>query len=107
VTDGCVTLLKGIEGEPINVDSCDLVMGAVVNVPGGAEYVYVIQLLAHTNSFCSEKAGLCVNVYDVRLKDEIPACGMNWPYALTNVTSYLRVRSLLPAPWFSTYHLYK
>jgi carboxypeptidase C (cathepsin A) len=53
-------------------------------------------LLAHAHNFRSEKAGLCLNIYDVRLKDEIPACGMNWPYDLKNVTSYLRVRSLLP-----------
>ncbi|KAI0307074.1 carboxypeptidase KEX1 [Multifurca ochricompacta] len=37
-----------------------------------------------------EKAGLCLNVYDVRLKDERPACGMNWPIDLKNITSYLR-----------------
>jgi len=73
-TDECVALLNGIEGEPIHVDFCEDVMQAVVNEPGGAD----------------EKAGLCLNVYDVRLKDEIPACGMNWPYDLKNVTLYLR-----------------
>lgn len=50
---------------------------------------------ASANSFRSEKAGLCLNVYDVRLKDDMPECGMNWPSDLRNVTSYLRVRSLL------------
>jgi carboxypeptidase D len=32
----------------------------------------------------------CVNMYDVRLKDTYPSCGMNWPPDLTYVTPYLR-----------------
>ena len=32
-----------------------------------------------------------MNVYDVRLYDEVPACGMNWPPGLQEVTSYLDV----------------
>lgn len=32
-----------------------------------------------------------MNVYDVRLVDEYPACGMNWPPELTDVYTYLRV----------------
>lgn len=34
--------------------------------------------------------GKCFNVYDVRLKDSYPSCGMNWPPDLTQVTPYLR-----------------
>lgn len=33
-----------------------------------------------------------MNVYDVRLDDESPACGMNWPPDLKDITPYLRVR---------------
>ncbi|KAI9513301.1 alpha/beta-hydrolase [Russula earlei] len=73
-TDKCVTRLKEIEGEPIHVDECESLMQTVADEPGGA----------------NEKAGLCLNIYDVRLKDDIPACGMNWPYDLKNITSYLR-----------------
>jgi len=91
-TEDCVSLFNDIEGEPIHVDACDAVMQTVVDEPGGAEYVPIQpHSLPHANRFCSEKAGLCFNVYDVRLKDENPACGMNWPYDLKNVTSYLRV----------------
>lgn len=36
---------------------------------------------------------MCMNVYDVRLYDEVPACGMNWPPGLQEVTSYLDVSS--------------
>ena len=32
----------------------------------------------------------CVNMYDVRLTDTYPSCGMNWPPDLVQVTPYLR-----------------
>ena len=32
----------------------------------------------------------CVNMYDIRLRDSFPSCGMNWPPDLTHVTPYLR-----------------
>ncbi len=32
----------------------------------------------------------CINMYDVRLRDSYPSCGMNWPKDLVNVTPYLR-----------------
>lgn len=34
--------------------------------------------------------GQCWNVYDVRLKDSYPSCGMSWPPDLDQVTPYLR-----------------
>lgn len=37
----------------------------------------------------------CLNVYDVRLYDDMPACGMNWPPDLPDVTTYLGVRGVL------------
>ena len=40
----------------------------------------------------------CMNVYDVRLVDDWPACGMNWPPDLPDVYSFLRVSF---APSFS------
>ncbi|KAH9045309.1 alpha/beta-hydrolase [Lactarius pseudohatsudake] len=73
-TDECVAHLSDTKGEPVNVESCEGVMQKVVNEPGGAD----------------EKAGLCLNIYDVRLKDQSPACGMNWPADLKNITTYLR-----------------
>ena len=36
----------------------------------------------------------CLNVYDVRLRDSYPSCGMAWPPDLADVTPYLRVISL-------------
>lgn len=32
----------------------------------------------------------CVNMYDIRLKDSYPSCGMNWPPDLEQLTPYLR-----------------
>lgn len=40
---------------------------------------------------------MCYNMYDVRLKDTYPSCGMNWPPDLENVTPYLRRRDVIQA----------
>ncbi|KAJ3576241.1 hypothetical protein NP233_g575 [Leucocoprinus birnbaumii] len=32
---------------------------------------------------------MCINIYDVRLDDESPACGMNWPPEIHDVTEFL------------------
>ncbi|KAI0005234.1 Alpha/Beta hydrolase protein [Xylariaceae sp. FL0662B] len=39
----------------------------------------------------------CVNMYDVRLKDVYPSCGMNWPPDLKYVTPYLRKKEVVNA----------
>ena len=39
----------------------------------------------------------CLNMYDVRLYDDMPACGMNWPPDLSDMYTYLHVR-LSPPP---------
>jgi carboxypeptidase D len=46
----------------------------------------------------------CVNMYDVRLRDTSPACGMNWPPDLTYVTPYLRRRDVMDALHINTEH---
>ncbi|KDQ08864.1 hypothetical protein BOTBODRAFT_179499 [Botryobasidium botryosum FD-172 SS1] len=33
---------------------------------------------------------MCINIYDIRLTDEAPACGMNWPPDLSSIYTYLR-----------------
>ncbi|KAF8489108.1 alpha/beta-hydrolase [Gautieria morchelliformis] len=40
---------------------------------------------------------MCLNMYDVRLKDISPACGMNWPPDLTDVKTYLGRRDVVNA----------
>lgn len=39
----------------------------------------------------------CYNMYDVRLMDTYPSCGMNWPPDLTSVTPYLRRKDVVDA----------
>lgn len=39
----------------------------------------------------------CVNMYDVRLRDFYPSCGMNWPPDLKQVTPYLRRADVIKA----------
>ncbi|KAK0256723.1 hypothetical protein B0A54_06856 [Friedmanniomyces endolithicus] len=38
----------------------------------------------------TSEGGQCVNMYDVRLRDGYPSCGMNWPPDLVHVKPYLR-----------------
>ncbi|KZT29372.1 alpha/beta-hydrolase [Neolentinus lepideus HHB14362 ss-1] len=78
VTDQCMAELDKItDREPINVDVCERVMMTVLQG--------------------KEKDGKCVNVYDVRLTDSVPACGMNWPAELEYVTPYLGRQDVVQA----------
>lgn len=45
----------------------------------------------------STKTEGCFNMYDVRLKDSYPSCGMNWPPDLKQLTPYLRRNDVLTA----------
>ncbi|KAG1752379.1 alpha beta-hydrolase [Suillus paluster] len=71
-TDRCMSEFRSITGhEPIHVDRCEDVL-----VDG------------------QEK---CVNIYDVRLEDDEPFCGMQWPPDLKNISSYLTRQDVLRA----------
>lgn len=41
--------------------------------------------------------GQCYNMYDIRLKDQYPACGMNWPPDLVSIEPYLRRSDVIKA----------
>ncbi|KAL8701153.1 MAG: hypothetical protein Q9201_005069, partial [Fulgogasparrea decipioides] len=63
-----------------------------LNAPGGTDKVdqpkcekILTEMLDMT-----QKDGRCKNMYDVRLDDSYPSCGLNWPPDLENVTPYLR-----------------
>jgi carboxypeptidase D len=60
---------------PPSTPSCEDVMGAVLR------------------SFTKDVDGrkMCMNVYDIRLSDTWPSCGMSWPPDLAQVTPWLRV----------------
>ena len=44
-----------------------------------------------------DNSDVCINMYDVRLRDSYPSCGMNWPGDLPYVTEYLRRREVTEA----------
>lgn len=46
---------------------------------------YIIDLTKQT----SGGKEMCINIYDVRLADTVPACGMNWPPNLHATYDYL------------------
>ena len=43
------------------------------------------------------KDGHCPNMYDIRLDDTYPSCGMNWPPDLKYLTPYLRRQDVISA----------
>lgn len=54
-------------------------------------------ILRETQVKVAGKEPQCVNMYDVRLKDSYPSCGMNWPPDLADVTPYLRRSDVVEA----------
>lgn len=54
-------------------------------------------LLQYTATRGKDNKLECYNMYDVRLKDTFPSCGMNWPPDLASVTPYLRRKDVTQA----------
>ncbi|KAH7030769.1 serine carboxypeptidase [Microdochium trichocladiopsis] len=54
-------------------------------------------ILRLTQTTDGEGRSQCINMYDVRLKDTYPSCGMNWPPDLKDVTPYLRRQDVVDA----------
>ncbi|KAI0842576.1 alpha/beta-hydrolase [Hypoxylon sp. FL0890] len=55
------------------------------------------EILRLTQTKNSKGENECINMYDVRLKDVYPSCGMNWPPDLESVTPYLRKPNVVNA----------
>jgi carboxypeptidase D len=75
-----------------------------LNENGGKDHVDIGQceqvlqeILRETQTMGPNGNSQCYNMYDVRLKDSYPSCGMNWPPDLANVTPYLRRPDVLDA----------
>ena len=70
-----------------------------LNKPGGLDQVDTppCEQILQDILRLSQKDNQCVNMYDVRLKDSYPSCGMNWPPDLTSVTPYLRRKEVIKA----------
>ncbi|KAL6451518.1 KEX1 Pheromone-processing carboxypeptidase KEX1 [Candida maltosa Xu316] len=52
-------------------------------------------LLAYTIDLNADDNHKCVNMYDYRLRDSYPSCGMNWPNELKNVAPFLRQNDVM------------
>jgi carboxypeptidase C (cathepsin A) len=73
------------EGIHVNIDQCEAVLNVLLRVTKD-EYSHFMD--GTDNSHAREG---CLNMYDVRLHDAYPSCGMAWPPDLKDVTPYLRV----------------
>lgn len=40
---------------------------------------------------------MCLNIYDIRLEDTNPACGMNWPPDMAPINQYLKRKDVVKA----------
>ncbi len=65
---------------------------ADLNAPGGTDHVDVGQCETILTMMLelTRKNKQCYNMYDIRLQDDYPSCGMAWPPDLATVTPYLR-----------------
>ena len=70
-----------------------------LNQPGGTDRVDIpaCENILQEILRLSQKDGQCYNMYDLRLRDSYPSCGMNWPPDLTQVTPYLRKQEVKDA----------
>jgi carboxypeptidase D len=67
--------------------------------PGHVDYRECEEILSQMLIFLKsgDSDSACINMYDVRLRDSYPSCGMNWPPDLKQMTPYLRKKEVLRA----------
>lgn len=54
-------------------------------------------ILSYTSTIAASGERQCYNMYDIRLRDKHPACGMNWPPDLKQIKPYLRNTNVINA----------
>lgn len=59
--------------------------------------IYACEAILQKVLDVTKKDGKCTNMYDIRLNDNYPSCGMAWPPDLTKVTPYLRRQDVIDA----------
>lgn len=79
-----------------NLDSCQRNMNSN---PGHVDYQVCEAILGNILQLTrsGDAQNDCVNMYDVRLKDSSPSCGMHWPPDLVFLTQYLRNKRVIDA----------
>ncbi|KAI9680561.1 MAG: Cell death protease [Caeruleum heppii] len=95
-------VVQGGSDQAKMLESQQAICTSKLNAAGGLDHVDIadceeilqsILRLTRTEGEHSQ----CVNMYDVRLKDVYPSCGMNWPPDLATVTPYLRKPEVVQA----------
>ena len=71
--------------------------GGLDHVDSGQCEAILQNILKETQTKGSNGETMCINMYDVRLTDTSPSCGMNWPPDLKDVTPYLRRSDVVAA----------
>ncbi|ODQ67069.1 alpha/beta-hydrolase [Nadsonia fulvescens var. elongata DSM 6958] len=69
---------------PIHDSTCENLVQAILHVPPKGKGI-------------EDPKNNCMNVYNIRLTDSYPSCGMNWPPDLPAVQKYLRDEAVLAA----------
>ncbi|KAJ7784094.1 Alpha/Beta hydrolase protein [Mycena metata] len=81
-TDECMAdIAKITSPEPITAPKCE---GLLLDVTSVREKIV-------------NGKQMCINIYDIRLDDVAPACGMNWPPDIKPVTTYLDRKDVVRA----------
>lgn len=68
--------------------------GVHVDVP---ECERILQTILEDTKRTKDGGDVCWNMYDIRLQDTFPSCGMNWPPDLKQMTPYLRRKDVITA----------
>ncbi|RVX74172.1 Pheromone-processing carboxypeptidase KEX1 [Exophiala mesophila] len=92
-------LIQGGTPNAQRVESAQVNCLAELSKPGGTEKVdiSICESVLSVILDVSKADGKCFNMYDVRLKDDWPSCGMAWPPDLTTVTPWLRQQDVVDA----------
>lgn len=75
--------------------NCEHYLGKAdaIDLPGCESILQKIMRLSKTDG----KTDGCINIYDVRLRDSWPSCGMSWPPDLAYLNPYLRNPKVIQA----------
>ncbi|RMZ89291.1 hypothetical protein DV736_g3473, partial [Chaetothyriales sp. CBS 134916] len=92
-------LLQGGTSEANEVEAVYTDCISELNKPAADEKVdiYVCEKILTEVLRVTQKKGKCINMYDIRLTDNYPSCGMSWPPDLADVQPYLRQQNVTDA----------
>lgn len=83
------------------IDGCQNVLQSIMNIKSRTSVYLILKgffrscsnELKRINRVDDQK--MCINIYDIRLEDTSPACGMNWPPEMPQIKDFLGVSSYL------------